>query len=139
MITNISLFTVWVRDQDEACAFYVDKLGFEVATDLTMGDGYRWLTVRHPEQPELELTLMRPGPPLDPADGEYIAGMLDKGGFPGVGLSTDDCHATIAELKAKGVDIVQEPSDRPYGIEAIIRDNSGNWMVMVERKEYTPT
>src|SRR5690554_845741 len=68
MITNVSLVTVWVTDQDEAKAFYTDVLGFEEATDVTMGDGYRWLTVRHPDHPELELTLSRPGPPLDEED-----------------------------------------------------------------------
>ncbi len=137
MITNVSLITVWVTDQDEAKAFYVDKLGFAVATDLTMGDGYRWLTVAHPDHPELELTLMRPGPPLDPADADVIAKMMAKGGLPGVGLSTNDCRATFEQLRAKGVEFLQEPADRPYGVEAILRDNSGNWMVMVERKPFT--
>jgi len=136
MITNVSLLTVWVDDQDEAKAFYTEKLGFEVGTDVSMGDGYRWLTVRHPDQPELELTLMRPGPPLDEESAGAIQRMLDKGAIGACGLATDDCHKTYEELVAKGVEFIQEPSDRPYGVEAIIRDNSGNWLVLVERKPY---
>lgn len=139
MITNVSLVTVWVSDQDAAKAFYIDTLGFEEATDITMGDGYRWLTVRHRSQPELELTLMRPGPPLDDDDAEQFRRMLAKGSLGAVGLATDDCHATFRELSARGVQFLQAPADRPYGVEAVFRDNSGNWLVMVERRESTGT
>jgi catechol 2,3-dioxygenase-like lactoylglutathione lyase family enzyme len=138
MITHVSLSTVWVNDQDEAKAFYIDKLGFQEATDVSMGDGYRWLTVAHPDHPELELTLMRPGPPLDDDSAAAIQRMLDKGSLGAVGLATDDCRKTYDELVAKGVTFIQEPADRPYGVEAIIRDNSGNWLVLVERKPFTP-
>lgn len=137
MITNVSLVTVWVTDQDQAKAFYIDTLGFEEAIDVSMGDGYRWVTVRHPAQPELELTLMRPGPPLDDEDAEQFARMLAKGSLGAVGLQTDDCHATYRELRERGVEFLQEPADRPYGVEAVFRDNSGNWLVMVERREFT--
>ena len=137
MITGVSLATIWVTDQDEAKAFYIDKLGFTEATDVTMGDGYRWLTVCHRDHPDLELTLMRPGPPLDEEDAAAFARMLGKGSLGAVGLATDDCKKTFEELKSKGVEFIQEPSDRPYGVEAILRDNSGNWLVMVERKPYT--
>jgi catechol 2,3-dioxygenase-like lactoylglutathione lyase family enzyme len=136
MITNVALATVWVTDQDEARDFYVDKLGFAVGTDVTLGDGYRWLTVHHPDHPELELTLMRPGPPLDDEGAEYVRRALDKGTSHAVGLATDDCHETFEQLSAKGVEFVQEPADRPYGVEAILRDSSGNWLVLVERKPY---
>ena len=135
MITNVSLLTVWVADQDEAKAFYIDKLGFVEGTDITMGDGYRWLTVAHPDHPELQLTLMRPGPPLDEEDAVFQR-MMDKGSLPAVGLATDDCRNTHEELVAKGVEFVQEPADRPYGVEAIMRDNSGNWLVLVEQKPF---
>ena len=138
MITNVSLATVWVTDQDEAKAFYIDKLGFREGTDVSMGDGYRWLTVCHPDHPELELTLMKPGPPLDDESAAAIRRMLDKGAGPGVGLACDDCRKTYKELAAKGVPFVQEPADRPYGVEAILRDNSGNWLVLVERKAFVP-
>lgn len=134
MITNVSLATVWVADQDEAKSFYIDKLGFAEHTDVTMGDGYRWVSVCHPDHPELQLTLMRPGPPLDAEDAAAFQRMLDKGSLPAVGLSTDDCRRTFDELSAKGVTFLQEPSDRPYGVEAVLRDNSGNWLVLVEQK-----
>jgi catechol 2,3-dioxygenase-like lactoylglutathione lyase family enzyme len=137
MITHVSLATIWVTDQDEAKDFYVDKLGFQVATDVTMGDGYRWLTVAHPDHPELQLTLMRPGPPLDDEAAAVVARLLDKGTMHAVGLATDDCRKTHEELTAKGVEFVQEPADRPYGVEAIMRDNSGNWLVLVETKAYS--
>lgn len=135
MITNVSLTSVWVDDQDAAKAFYIDKLGFVEATDVTMGDGYRWVTVAHPDHPELELTLMKPGPPLDEEDAAAIQRMLDKGSLGAVGLQTDDCRKTFEELSARGVEFTQEPADRPYGVEAILRDNTGNWLVLVERAD----
>ena len=137
MITHVSLATIWVNDQEEAKDFYVDKLGFEVATDVSMGDGYRWLTVAHPNHPELQLTLMKPGPPLDEEAAAAFQRMLDKGTMTAVGLSADDCRKTYEELTAKGVTFIQEPADRPYGVEAILRDNSGNWLVLVESKPYS--
>jgi catechol 2,3-dioxygenase-like lactoylglutathione lyase family enzyme len=137
MITNVSLVTVWVTDQDEAKAFYTDKLGFESTADITMGDGYRWVTVRHPNHPELQLTLAKPGPPLDDEDAAAFRRMLGKGSLSAVGLATDNCRKTFAELVARGVSFLQEPADRPYGVEAILRDNSGNWLVLVEQKLYT--
>jgi catechol 2,3-dioxygenase-like lactoylglutathione lyase family enzyme len=138
MITNVSLATLWVTDQDEAKAFYIDKLGFQEASDVSMGDGYRWLTVSHPDHPELELTLMTPGPPLDDESAAAFRRMLDKGASPGVGLACDDCRKTHQELVAKGVTFIQDPADRPYGVEAILRDNSGNCLVLVERKPFNP-
>jgi catechol 2,3-dioxygenase-like lactoylglutathione lyase family enzyme len=138
MITNISLATVYCLDQDKARDFYVDVLGFTPRTDITMGEGSRWVTVSHPEQPELEVTLMVPGPPLEPEAADFIRRQLEKGQMGGLGLAVDDCRRTYEELSAKGVTFLQEPSDRPYGIEAVMRDVSGNWMVLVEPKPYTP-
>jgi catechol 2,3-dioxygenase-like lactoylglutathione lyase family enzyme len=138
MITNVSLVTVYCLDQDKAKDFYVDTLGFEVHTDITMGEGFRWVTVRHPNQPELEITLMTPGPPLDPEAADFIRRQLEKGGMGGLGLRVDDCRKTFQDLSAKGVTFLQEPSDRPYGVEAVMRDISGNWLVLVEPKEFTP-
>jgi catechol 2,3-dioxygenase-like lactoylglutathione lyase family enzyme len=137
MITNISLFTLYVTDQDDAKKFYTDVLGFEEVTDVSMGDGFRWVTVRHPSQPELEVTLMVPGPPLDPEMTDAVKRSLANGSMGGFGLATDDCHQTYEELTAKGVEFVQPPSDRPYGIEAVMRDNSGNWLVLVEPREFS--
>lgn len=137
MITNVSLINVFCLDQDKAKEFYVDVLGFEPGTDVTMGDGFRWVTVKHPSQPELELTLMLPGPPLDDEAAVFVRRQLEKGAMGGVGLSVDDCRKTYEELTAKGVTFLQEPSDRPYGVEAVMRDNSGNWLVLVEPKDYS--
>jgi catechol 2,3-dioxygenase-like lactoylglutathione lyase family enzyme len=137
MITNISLFTLWVTDQEAARRFYIDTLGFVEGTDVTMGDGFRWVTVKHPRQPELEVTLSVPGPPLDDQMADAIRQSLGNGTMGGFGLSTDDCHQTYNELSAAGVQFVQPPTDRPYGIEAVLRDNSGNWLVLVEPKSYS--
>ncbi|GAA2337624.1 VOC family protein [Dactylosporangium salmoneum] len=135
MITNISLVTTYCLDQDKARDFYVDVLGFETASDVMLGE-FRWVTVRHPSQPELEVTLMTPGPPLDDEAAGFVRRQLEKGGMGGLGLRVDDCRKTHAELAAKGVEFVQEPEDRPYGVEAVIRDNSGNWLVLVEPREF---
>jgi catechol 2,3-dioxygenase-like lactoylglutathione lyase family enzyme len=137
MITNVALFTLYVTDQDEAKAFYIDKLGFVEGTDVSMGDGFRWCTVRHPNQPDLEVALMTPGPPLDDDLVEAIRRAQAKGSMGGFGVATDDCRKTFEELRAKGVEFVQEPEERPYGVEALMRDNSGNWLVMVESREFT--
>jgi catechol 2,3-dioxygenase-like lactoylglutathione lyase family enzyme len=138
MITNISLVTIYCLDQEAARDFYVDVLGFELRTDITMGEGFRWLTLGHPSQPELEATLMTPGPPLTPENADFLRRQLETGQWGGLGLRVDDCRKTYDELSAKGVPFVQEPEDRPYGIEAIARDPSGNWLVLVEAKEFTP-
>ena len=138
MITNISLVTVYCLDQDAARDFYVGVLGFEARTDITLGEGFRWVTVAHPSQPELEVTFMVPGPPLSPEAAAFYRRQLDKGEMGGLGLRVDDCHQTYADLKAKGVTFLQEPSDRPYGIEAVMRDVCGNWLVLVEPREFTP-
>jgi len=138
MITNVSLVTLWVTDQDEARRFYVDNLGFIQRTDVKMGDGFRWVSIVHPDHPELEVTLMVPGPPLDDDMAEAVRRSLDKGNIGGFGLQTTDCQKTYDELVAKGVEFTQPPSDRPYGVEAVMRDNSGNWLVLVEPKPYSP-
>jgi catechol 2,3-dioxygenase-like lactoylglutathione lyase family enzyme len=137
MITNVSLATVYCLDQDATRDFYVDVLGFELRSDVTMG-GFRWVTVGHPSQPELDITLMTPGPPLDDDAAEFIRRQLGKGQMGGLGLRVDDCRATHKDLSAKGVEFLQEPADRPYGVEAVMRDNAGNWLVLVEPKAFEP-
>jgi catechol 2,3-dioxygenase-like lactoylglutathione lyase family enzyme len=137
MITRLSHATVFVLDQDEALKFYRDKLGFEVRTDMTMDNGFRWLTVGPKTQPDMEIILMavREGFMFD---AEKVAMMkkLLQGGAMGAGvLDVDDCRKTYAELKAKGVEFKSEPQERFYGIEALLVDNSGNWFSMTERKE----
>ena len=138
MISNISLVTVYCLDQEKTRDFYVENLNFETRTDITMGEGYRWLTIGHPSQPELEVTLMLPGPPLDDEAARFIRGQLEKGQMGGLGLKVDDCRKTYQELSAKGVTFLQEPAERPYGIEAVMRDNTGNWLVLVEPRSFTP-
>ena len=136
MITNISLASVFVKDIDASKAFYIDVLGFVEHTDITMGDGYRWCTVMQTSQPELQVHLTRPGPPFSPEMADAIDRALDEGGMNGLGLAVDDCQKTFEELSAKGVQFLQEPAERPYGVEALCRDNSGNWMVLVEHREF---
>ncbi|SCG74736.1 VOC family protein [Micromonospora inositola] len=139
MITNISITSVFVQDIDAAKAFYLDVLGFAEHTDITVGDGsYRWCTVMHPSQPELEVHLTLPGPPYSPEMAETLRRAQAEGGMFGLGLAVDDCRKTHEELRAKGVEFIQEPSDRPYGVEAVARDNSGNWLVLVEHREFDP-
>ncbi|MEV6415931.1 VOC family protein [Kribbella sp. NPDC051718] len=136
MITNVSLITVYVHDIDEAKAFYTEKLGFALGQDITAGE-FRWCTVHQADHPELHVVLMLPGPPMDPESAESIRRIMAKGSMHGFGINTDDCRKTFAELVAKGVEYIQEPSDRPYGVEAVLRDNSGNWLVLVEQKLYS--
>jgi catechol 2,3-dioxygenase-like lactoylglutathione lyase family enzyme len=138
MILNVSLVTVYCLDQTATRDFYVRHLGFEPRVDQRMGDDYRWVTIAHPSQPELEVTLMTPGPPLSPEAAEFIRGQLESGQMGGLGLRVDDCRKTYEELSAQGITFVQEPSDRPYGVEAVMRDNTGNWLVLVEPKPFTP-
>ncbi len=137
MITNVSLVTIYVDDQDAARDFYVNVLGFEARDDITMGDGFRWVTIAHPNQPELQLTLVVPGPPLDDEAAQSVRRLMEKGALSAAGLEVDDCQRTYQELVDKGVTFLQEPSERPYGVEAVMRDNSGNWLVLVERRPYS--
>jgi len=138
MITKLSHTTIWVLDQDEALHFYTQKLGFEVNTDATMDD-FRWLTVSPPNQPDHELILLVPGPPmLDEQAAEQVKGLVAKGALGPGAFETNDCRRTYAELSERGVNFLSEPTERFYGIEATFRDNSGNWFSMTERSEPTP-
>lgn len=138
MISNVSLVTVWVTDIDEAKAFYTGKLGFLPKDDIQASPEFRWCTVYHPDHPELQLVLQLPGPPLDEETAGTIRRIIAKGAMHGVGLATADCRKTYEELTAKGVESLQEPADRPYGVEAVLRDNSGNWLVLIEAKPFDP-
>lgn len=134
MITNVSIVT----DVDASEAFYTDVLGFLAKDDITLGNGFRWCTVVHPNQPELQITLSVPGPPHSPELVEALLRAQADGGLNGLGLSVDDCQQTYEDLLAKGVEFIQPPSKRPYGVEAVCRDNSGNAMVLVELAEFSP-
>ena len=127
---KISVAQLWVHDQDEALAFYTEKLGMEVRTDATlpeMGD-FRWLTVGPPGQDEISIVLMAiPGEPvMDAGTAEQVRELMAKGFAGTVFLTTDDVQASYEELKARGVEFVEEPEERPYGIDSGFRDPSGN-------------
>ncbi|MDQ1732300.1 MAG: hypothetical protein QOK10_2459 [Pseudonocardiales bacterium] len=121
---------VWVHDQDAALEFYTTKLGMEIRLDVTMRElgGFRWLTVGWPGQDDFSLVLMAiPGPPLmDAATTEQVRDLMGKGFAGTVFLTTDDCQASYEELVARGVEFVEKPEQRPYGIDAGLRDPSGN-------------
>jgi catechol 2,3-dioxygenase-like lactoylglutathione lyase family enzyme len=137
MITRLSHATIYVLDQEEALKFYRDKLGFEVRTDATMDNGFRWLTVGPKTQPELEIILMAvKESPMFAADKVAALRNLIQSGAMGVGVvDADNCQKTYEELKAKGVEFTSPPTERFYGIEALFKDNSGNWFSMTERKQ----
>ncbi|HWC68391.1 MAG TPA: VOC family protein [Acidimicrobiales bacterium] len=127
---RIATTQLWVHDQDEALSFYTDKLGMEVRADVTlpeMGD-FRWLTVGPVGQPEIAIVLMAiPGAPvMDDATKAQVEELMGKGFAGTVFLTTDDCQAAYEELVARGVEFVEAPEQRPYGIDAGFRDPSGN-------------
>jgi catechol 2,3-dioxygenase-like lactoylglutathione lyase family enzyme len=139
MLKHISHVNVWVHDQDEALAFYADKLGFEVREDVTLEQfgGYRWLTVGPAAQPDLQFILSVPGPPaLDPDVAEQLSGLVAKGAVSGGGtviFDTDDVRADYRDLSARGVEFTQAPMERSYGIDAAFRDPSGNAFRITQR------
>lgn len=136
MINRLAVATIWVTDQNEALRFYTEKLGFEICTDVKNGD-YRWLTVGLKGQPDLEIHLeaVKPGVLLTQEEADQLTKLV-KAGKIGIGpWKTDDCQKTYETLKARGVDFVQPPTDRPYGIiEAVFKDDSGNVMVLSQDK-----
>ncbi len=136
MINRLSVATIWVTDQNEALRFYTEKLGFEIRADVSNGD-YRWLTVGLKDQPDLEFQLaaVKVGGGLSEEDVERLTKLVE-GGQLGIGpWKTDDCQKTYEAMKAKGVEFLQPPTDRPYGIiEAMFKDNSGNIMVLAQDK-----
>ncbi len=136
MITKMSHATVYVTDQDKALEFYRDKLGFVVRTDAVMS-GFRWLTVGPQSQPDFEIALMEPTPGFlyDEETANQIRALIARGALGAGVFDTDDCRATYEELKSKGVEFMQPPAERPYGIEALFKDNSGNWFSLTERKK----
>jgi uncharacterized glyoxalase superfamily protein PhnB len=133
---RIASAQLWVHDQDEALAFYTQKVGMEVKSDVTMPElgNFRWLTVGPPGQDEVAIVLMAiPGPPVFEADTvEEIKSVMAKGVAGTVFLTTDDCRADFEELKGRGVEFVEEPEDRPYGIDAGFRDPSGNHLRLTQ-------
>jgi catechol 2,3-dioxygenase-like lactoylglutathione lyase family enzyme len=136
MITKLSHTSFFVLDQDKAYDFYVNKLGFKVHTDVKMDNGFRWLTVTPPEQPDLEIVLFpSANNGFDEETNKALKLLLEKGAMGAGAMSTPDCRATYEELKAKGVQFKSEPKEQFYGIEAIITDGCGNWFSMTQPKE----
>jgi catechol 2,3-dioxygenase-like lactoylglutathione lyase family enzyme len=136
MLKKLTNVTVWVHDQDEALAFYTEKLGLELRDDVTLPElgGFRWLTVGFPGQDDVAIALMAvPGPPVFEAEtAEQLKALVSKGVAGGLFFSADDVRASYEELRSRGVEFSQEPTEQPYGIDAGFRDPSGNQMRMAE-------
>ncbi|MEO6016963.1 MAG: VOC family protein [Polaromonas sp.] len=132
MTQGVDMVGLYVRDQDEARDFYVDKLGFRVHTDVRNG-AYRWLTVQHPEQLSVQLGLFKPGPPVhDAATAQTLQELVAKGGMPPLVLAVKNCRAAYDQLSARGVEFTQEPISRYGTVDAGFRDPSGNGWKMIE-------
>ena len=143
MITGVALVCVWVTDYDQAREFYVDKLGLELGMDAPMEgvEGGRWLLVHSPKSPDQPIMLVVPGPPLcDEETAKKIRDLMATGLLGPGALATNDCRATYQELLAKGVEFIEEPSERFYGIDAGFRDPFGNQWRLTQPKpvEYAP-
>ncbi|HYH87783.1 MAG TPA: VOC family protein [Solirubrobacteraceae bacterium] len=127
---KIAAAQLWVHDQDEALAFYTQRLGWEIRTDVTLAEmgNFRWLTVAPAGQEDIAVVLMAiPGPPVfEPETSEQVRQLMAKGTAGTVFLTTDDCRASYEELSGRGVEFVDLPEERPYGIDASFRDPSGN-------------
>jgi catechol 2,3-dioxygenase-like lactoylglutathione lyase family enzyme len=138
MITKLSVMTIWVTDQNEALRFYTEKMSFEIRADYTNG-GYRWLTVGLATQPDIEFQLaaLKPGGDLSQEDVDHLTKLVRTGKMGSGPWKTDDCQKTYEAMRAKGVEFLQPPTDRSYGIiEAIFKDTSGNVMVLAQDKPY---
>jgi len=139
MLKQLTTANVWVHDQDQALAFYTERLGMELRDDVTVPElgNFRWLTVGLVGQPDVALALMAvPGPPVFDAETKAeLEALVAKGAAGGLFFATDDCRSTYEELRSRGVEFQQEPTEQPYGIDAGFRDVSGNQMRMVQRTE----
>ena len=137
MINRLSVSSIWVKDLNEALRFYTEKLGFEIRADVT-NYGYRWLTVGLKDQPDLDVHLseLKAGAGFTQEDIDYLTKLVEAGKLGSGPWKTNDCQKAYEDMKAKGVEFVQTPTDRPYGtIEAIFKDNSGNVMVLSQDKK----
>ena len=134
MNQGVEVVGLYVRDQEEALAFYVEKLGFRVHTDARNGD-YRWLTVQHPDQPSFQLGLFKPGPPMhDAATAQALNSIVAKGAMPPLVLGVDNCRAAYDRLLGLGVEFTQEPIERYGAVDAGFRDPSGNGWKMIQAR-----
>ena len=134
MSQGVGVAGIYVRDQDEALQFYVEKLGFEVHTDARNGD-YRWLTVQHPDQPSFQLGLFKPQPPtVDDATAETLGEVVAKGAMPPLVLVVDDCRSAFSQFRERGVEFTQEPVERYGSVDAGFRDPSGNGWKLIQAR-----
>lgn len=134
MAAAVDVVGIYVRDQEEALGFYVEKLGFRVHTDVRNGD-YRWLTVQYPEQPSFQLGLFTPGPPVvDEESARALKALVAKGAMPPLVLVVDDCQAAFDRMAARGVEFTQEPVARFGSVDASFRDPSGNGWKLVQAR-----
>ena len=135
MSQGVDMVGLYVRDQDEALTFYVEKLGFRVGADVRNGN-YRWLTVQHPDQPSFQLGLFLPGPPVHDADtAQMLRALVAKGAMPPLVLVVNDCRAACERMRAQGVEFTQEPVERFGTVDAGFRDPSGNgWKLIQARR-----
>ena len=132
MSKGIGVVGLYVHDQDEALDFYVNKLGFVVHADARNG-AYRWLTVKHPNQPTIELGLFAPQEPvMDAATAQTMREMVAKGAMPPLVLVVEDCKVAYEDMRKKGVEFTQEPIARYGGVDANFRDPSGNGWKMIQ-------
>jgi catechol 2,3-dioxygenase-like lactoylglutathione lyase family enzyme len=136
---HIANAQLWVHDQDEALAFYTQKLGMEVRADVTLPEmgNFRWLAVGPPGQEDFSIVLMAiPGPPvMDGETAQQVRELMAKGFAGTVFLTTDDCQASYEELKGRGVAFMEPPEERPYGIDTGFRDPSGNNLRLAQLRE----
>jgi len=135
VIKGIAIVSVWVLDQDSAKDFYTKQLGCELTNDIVLDNGMRWLTVRPHGSADQELLLVDPlHSMLDAETAQQVRALVAKGALsPGV-MATTDCRADHEVLAGRGVEFTQPPAERPYGIEAVLRDDSGNWYSFTQRR-----
>jgi len=137
MSQGVQVAGIYVRDQDEALQFYTGKLGFEVHTDVRNGD-YRWLTVRHPDQPTFQLGPFKAqAPVVDDSTAQSLNEAVAKGAMPPLVLVVDDCRATYEDMRGRGVEFTQEPTERYGNVDASFRDPSGNGWKMLQARSQT--
>lgn len=135
MIARLTHTCVYVLDQDRALDFYTNKLGFKLVMDAPMGPGARWITVSPPEQPELEINLFPviEGGMFNKETVKTMTELITKGTFGAAVFSCNDIYATYEELKSKGVEFSKAPTEEFYGVEALFKDDSGNWFSLGQK------
>jgi predicted enzyme related to lactoylglutathione lyase len=137
MISRMSHATIYVIDQDQAIEFYRDKLGFRVINDVSMDGGFRWVTVAPKDQSDFEIVLMgtQVGFMFEEEASTQLRGLIANGKLGAGVFNTPNCQATYEELSSRGVEFMSPPAERPYGIEALFKDNSGNWFSLTQHKK----